>query len=82
MQAHPDFLPSQVTELFQLPDSGSRGGARNGKAKSVASSRLRHDERVDPDDFAADVHERAIQLDGYSTIQLLVFRSAESLELW
>ena len=48
-----------MAELFQLADGGSGGRARNRKAKTLVSSGLRHDERVDADNFAPDVHQRA-----------------------
>ncbi len=53
-----------IAERFQLAEHRSGGRARDREPQTVAAAGLRHDERVDADDFPTDVDERAAGIPG------------------
>ena len=50
--------------MSQLADGGPGRRAWNREAEALVSAGLRDDERVDADDFATDVHQRAARVPG------------------
>ena len=62
LELNTDFRPVQVAVLAQLLIYNPQHTTRYGEAKSLITARLRQNESIYPDDFAATVHQRATRI--------------------